>query len=225
MLTVITLFRLDQIISAKKNLEYPSLKHYRNAASHRRTFDDTIIMVVRIICDRTQEQSLPNMISTSSSDDEEIGREFSQNHKQRFTRNSLQVVDRSSWFHSIEGSPKRNLKKFYENVTPTSKSFSRRITCSGSPIYRVSVVGKKIETDGSGSRNSCAQCGKLTHIYCTNCHVWFCGPHVGRCDEEGRSTVVCFSNTPKIYGLKTCWMDWHESGLQMMHEQITMNDE
>jgi len=142
-----------------------------------------------------------------------------------YVKNLLQVVDRSSWFHSIEGSPKRNLKKFYENVTPTSKSFSRRITCSGSPIYRVSVVGKKIETDGSGSRNSCAQCGKLTHIYCTNCHVWFCGPHVGRCDEEGRSTVVCFSNTPKIYGLKTCWMDWHESGLQMMHEQITMNDE
>jgi len=61
-----------------------------------------------------------------------------------YVKNLLQVVDRSSWFHSIEGSPKRNLKKFYENVTPTSKSFSRRITCSGSPIFRVSVVGKKL---------------------------------------------------------------------------------
>ena len=47
LLGAISIFRLEQIMTAKEDLDYyPSLRHYRNANSQRLTFDDALAEMV-----------------------------------------------------------------------------------------------------------------------------------------------------------------------------------
>jgi len=220
MLSLITMFRLDQFLSAKKDLDYPSLKHYRNAASHRRTFDDMILMVIRVISDRFKGVNLEKIVSISSSEEEDEEEEnATAKTKPRTRARSLLFEDRSSWLRSMERSPTRNVRNFYESVDQSSSLYNRRIECAGSPIYRVNVVKNQIITKGKGCRNRCALCTLVTNFWCSNCHVWLCGPHIGRKDEEtGNNKLISFKDC-NIYGLNTCWINWHEPGLHMMHEK------
>ena len=190
------MLHLDQILSAKKDLAYPSLKHYRNAASHRRTLDDMLVRVIHLISDRCKEASIERMIPITDDEDdnEEEEQEIVPLRSKPRTR-SLLVEDHSSWLRYVEGSPTRNVRKFYEAVDESSFLYKRRMECAGCPVYRVNIAKSKILHKGAGCRNRCVLCSQNTHVWCSNCHAWLCGPHIDRADEEtGNMKVVCFED-------------------------------
>ena len=42
--------RISAVFTARPNLDYPTISHYRNAASHRSTYYQTIVKAYRVFC-------------------------------------------------------------------------------------------------------------------------------------------------------------------------------
>ena len=212
LLGTITILRLEQILSAKDNLDsYPSLRHFRNASSHRITFDDASAEIVIAISNSLNDQS--------SSNDERSSAELAQPGRVRVTR-SMRVRD-MQWVRFTGDSPTRKVQAFYANEAVNSERhhiIERRKWCPGNAVYCVSFDEKEkmIVKKGEGTRNSCALCSKTTQVWCTICHTWLCGPHVERQFEE-TDCVIRLSAAKKIFCLNTCWILWHQEGLDRIH--------
>jgi len=214
MLGVITIFRLDQVLSSKEDLDYSSLKHYRHNCTHRMTLDDMLTLLVHEISRRFSEPD-PDVSSSSEADDASQG-----DSTKPLTRSNKVILQNESWLNITGKSPKRNVRKFYDDAAGSNNEDkkilnTRRVNCTGNPIFRLNYDSekKKINMKGKGSRNSCAVCSKDTNVYCTGCHVWLCGPHVGRPDSSGRDVVICLAS--QVYCLNTCWSTHHKPGLDL----------
>lgn len=209
--SVITIFRLEQIMTAKEDLDYPSLRHYRNANSHRMTFDDVLAKIVHTILERFGEMpsnSVPDNTNFQCSAE-----------GQGIRTRSMKVRD-VPLVTFTGNSPKRNVKSFYANPKPAvcQPILERRLNCAGNAVYRVDYdeKNKVVNNKGKGSRSLCALCSAFTNVWCTICHTWLCGPHVDRkCDDY--ETVIRLSLSGNVYCLNTCWMMWHENGLKRTH--------
>lgn len=214
MLGVITVFRIDQVMSSKEDLDYPSLKHYRHACSQRRSLDDMLTLIIHEISNRFIESSV-------SLDDKGVDSNQDAASQPSHTRSrKISVRMENKWLHITDLSPKRNVKKFYDTPGDSEKNMiiTRRLECPGNPIFRVyyNDTKKEIDPKGKGSRSSCALCSRHTNVYCAICHVWLCGPHIDREDSTGRSVVLCLKYQ-EVYGYNTCWNTWHKPGLDQLY--------
>jgi len=211
LLCAISIFRLEQIQTADENLDYPSLRHYRNANSRRLTFDDALGEIVHTI--------LATLYDARSSDSENENTTI-----QRGSRQTRSMKIRDLPLIRFTGlSPQRKVKDYYDNPKPRKADrtiVERRVNCPGNPVYRLFYDEKEKVTNskGKGSRNSCVLCSSLTNIWCSLCHTWLCGPHIER-GHEGKDAIVRLNASENICCKNTCWMMWHERGLYRIHKE------
>ncbi len=112
MLGVITIFRLDQVMSSKEDLKYSSLKHYRHTCSQRMTLDDMLTLLVHEISRRFSEPDSDDSSSTEA-DDASQGNSL----QVPYTRSNKVIVQNECWLNNITGrSPKKTVKKFYDDA-------------------------------------------------------------------------------------------------------------
>ena len=135
---------------------------------------------------------------------------------------SMKVRD-MTWVRFTGKSPIMKVNGFYTNEAARPEDrpiIERRKWCPGNPVFCVEYdeKEKKINKKGGGSRNLCALCSKSTNVWCTICHAWLCGPHVER-QYEGIDAVVRLSAPKKVYCLNTCWISWHQEGLDRIHKE------
>ena len=210
LLSAISGFRLEQIMTAKEDLNYPSLRHYRNANSHRLTFDDALAEMVHSIIELNDEKPANSVPENTN---------FNSSAGGQGTRTRSMKVKDVPLVKVTGDSPQRNIKKFYDNPKQGNRQIlERRLNCVGNSVYRVDYdeTGKVIDQKGKGSRGRCVLCSSLTNVWCTICHTWLCGPHLDRnCDD--RETVIRLSLSSNVYCLNTCWMMWHENALKQSH--------
>jgi len=232
-LGAISIFRLAQILTAKEDLDtaYKSLKHFRNAACQRMTFDDVLADLIHAI---STSIDLHDDVSNDSDNESSLTQPPSSG-RGRQTR-TIKVRE-MSWVRRTGNSPQRRVKEFYSNPCPKNESkaiLRRRKFCPGNPVYRVAYDQneKKMKLKGKGSRNHCAQCSALTNCWCTICHTWLCGPHLDRPHEEKDSVVQLNtsndrnnSNLQKLFCLNTCWIMWHQEGLDRIHKENIAEEE
>ena len=164
--------RLHHFFTSKSDLAkaYPSLKHFRNAASHRSTFHETLLQIVHGIKQRTISRTIRDMSpSLSAPTTEGI-----------LTRRKDTRTMAVAWGTLSAGvTPQRRVKKFY-NKNPTNISeeivHSRMKACTGVPVYRVDLKTKG--NRGIGSRGRCAECNMQTNTFCIVCKRWLCDPQL-----------------------------------------------
>jgi hypothetical protein len=212
MLGVITIFRLEQALSSKEDLNsYSSLKHYRHACSERRSLDDVLVLIVHQISEWFSSSS-----DSDSESDEANGNQAVKLPTRSSTRRT-NVRNEYPWVKVTGHSPIRGVKAWYDAV-PLNKDkkliYDRRMECPGNPIYRghYDDTVKEMDPKGKGARNKCALCPMQTNIWCSLCHTWLCGPHIDRKDSAGRDVVICLKYQ-EIYGYNTCWSMWHKPGI------------
>jgi hypothetical protein len=165
----VIIHRLNHFFTAKPDLEkgYPSLKHFRWAAQKRSSFHDTLLQIVQAI---KQRSVLPTAaVSTSSSNVEGI-----------LTRRTDTRTKAVAWGSVSTGfTPQKCINKWYGKNPQSSAEavvHSRMRECRGVPVYRVNPETKNIK--GAGSRGHCAECNKITNLFCIICKRWLCDPHL-----------------------------------------------
>jgi hypothetical protein len=156
--------RLSQLYSAKRELEfYPSLGHYRNAATHRQTFRKTFVRS-RIFFKKALETIL------NADADADQSTPTRRPLREKASNVVIERMDKYSF--NIPGltmkTPMKLSKKIMENTAPPE--FSRLDSiCQGKP-FKLYNKNKK----PSQMRCSYLGCNGKTSWYCTGCKQWFC---------------------------------------------------
>jgi hypothetical protein len=145
---------------------YPSLRHFRKAASERFSFHATLLQIVQAIKYNTL---LPAVISPSLSP-------VITGARTRAKDNRTKEV---AWGTTSLGSTPHGLvKKFYTTINPSkpakAHAFAQMIRCNKVPVYRVNMETKS--NKGAGSQSRCVKCSRLTNIFCIICKKWLCDP-------------------------------------------------
>lgn len=91
-------------------------------------------------------------------------------------------------------------------------------------MYRVDLKTKS--SKGTGSRGSCAECHKLTNIFCIVCKRWLCDPQLAanRSQEntdDPKFIKITFhdgedrdADVDAICGVFSCWHKAHQAALE-----------
>ena len=198
LIVAVIIHRLNHFFTAKDDLmEYPS--HFRNAASHRSTFQETLNSIVWAVKLSYRPLSIPPSVPPSHCITGALTRRGDTRTK---------VV---AWGSLRTGAtPQKNLKQFYDKSKirkPSELEFHERVdSCTGNGIYRVCYETKN--RTGPGSRGSCAVCGKLSNIWCIKCHRWLCNIAL----PANRSESLRSGDDPKYITLK-----YEEEGRHTWH--------
>jgi hypothetical protein len=176
--------RLSHFFTAKMDLSssYPSLKHFRKAASSRSTFHDTLLQIVNFLKkkDKTSDSSIigesPSLIITGA-----------------LTRQNDTRTKTVPWGTLSTGAtPQRDVQKWYKTINPTRPEqmlvYQRMMECKGVPVFRVDTKTKSRR--GNGSRGLCVECHRSTNMFCIVCKKWLCDPQLAanRSDSEKLAT-------------------------------------
>ncbi len=215
--------RLNHFFTAKSDLDlsYPSLKHFRNAASKRSSFHDTLLLIVHAI--KSRDLLPPILIPSLPVVTEGV-------HTRR-TDTTMKAV---AWgAMSIGATPHKQVKKWYLSDPTTFQDLSvheRMRNCLGVPVYRVDMKTK--DNKGRGSRSNCAECGRITNTFCIKCKTWLCNPQlaanrgsdkensVGLNEMDPKFIMIQFDDGRTIEKKETicaifsCWHKFHQAALE-----------
>ena len=207
------ILRLHQITTAKKDFTkyYPTLQHYRDAASHRCTHKKVLRTIHRLY----QEEA--KMLSNPSS---KINENVSNgNNNAKRPRRSLavrfegkRVNDKMSYIPSKSfETPAKYKRKIIEEGRGTNIVQHRTENCSGFPFE---VVDQGLKT--KDQRKRCYVCQNKTRWMCIKCRFYFCMDYK---ETKNREEGMVYSREKKdknsndqitkIYG-KTCFHKAHE---------------
>jgi len=222
-----TTLKLHQITTADTELQYLSMAHYRNAASHRATYKKMLINSANIF-----EKAAKELAQYGEDELERIkrDRERSRSGRQR-QRQPLREVPRRVQFQGTTvvpeqmdfaskktfKTPQKKKKKQIETEGKVAESVMNRIhTCTGFPMQVVS------QNEGSTKdpRRSCYICGSKTKWQCINCRFYFCMATKKTAQREQqlyyvkeKENVEDSQSSTKIYG-KSCFHAFHESAIR-----------
>lgn len=159
----IAIHRVSQMMSAKHSMsEYPTLHHYRNAASKRLPFHQTLrVAAEHLIKKRLQLSNLPQQIDVAN---------FQSPPAKKTTQNN-QWIRKANFIHALR-----------QGITPTKGSSSnpkvktiyheareiRNSECLGISLVFIS------NKDGDLKRPHCQRCGKQVSSFCTGCKRPLC---------------------------------------------------
>jgi len=202
-----TILRLFQVISAKPDLSqaYPSLQHYRNAASHRCTYKKMLRMIYSSFKEKVRQpfRAIENMATQN--------RRRATN-RVRFNNTIPEQMNfaPSKTFQT----PTKARKRIIDKGMSTQHVLNQSKVCSGYPFE---VVDQGTKT--KDQRRSCYICGTKTKWQCIKCRFFFCleYKHSSKRKEHLYYTKEKVQNNSnhevtKIYG-KTCFHIHHENAI------------
>ena len=154
--------RLFQLCSAREDLDYPSLLHYRNAANKRYSFFQTLMKSktifqneIKLIEELNNKENNANVPATHA-----------QQRRQQPTR---KVVD-GALLQPVRFAPSlptltpKKISKRVKDGTASTDVLRMVQSCTGVPM-------KVYKTEG---RQRCEICGAKTSWYCAGCKRFFC---------------------------------------------------
>lgn len=164
----VLIHRISQSITSKADLDnnYGSLARYRNAASHRFTFHETIITsrnaLIKSLC-KDDQQPPPNEndinLSNTAAPTTPPARSL------RSARNAHGVIPQKMTF---------GIKLPF--VTPAKiaqKVKKGTVSDSVRNMYET-CTGRLVQVVDNKKRQRCCKCSKLTSYYCAGCKSWYC---------------------------------------------------
>ena len=197
-------FRSSQIFSAKPDLPHPSLKHYRNAASHRMAHREYLQDMMAIIEDKLFPNNEFVQLAAETTTTITTPRSTT-----RTTRRRRQIVESDAVARKTKSTPKKRVLEIYRSFpTPIDLStvycaesldqcVKRMKACTGFPLYRVcnnhdgsSTFDSKKARQGAGARGTCAVCDKQTNYWCRGCHHSFCVGNENGIEGEAQMLVL-----------------------------------
>lgn len=206
LLSAVTIHRLLQILSAKEDLDYHSLYHFRHASNERCSFGELIDRMANLLATRKIVESTgsANQVLDILQNEAIVDHRRNCSRLQKTKVTGMQI---GSVITSM--TPMKKVLKFYDSSEGSLKYeqvLNRRKDCTGMPVYCVHYdpVKKEASTKGKGAQARCARCGKVTNSFCLGCHHWLCGPHLARSLDmdfnQGKKTTIdktskCKGNT------------------------------
>lgn len=215
---LVSLFKLYQLTTAKKDITfYPSLKHFRNAASSRSSFK-TFLRMVYGVC-KKEVRGAPQLI-------EEDAEQTEQGRALRSTRINGIIPEKMTFaVKPTFKTPKRGKRQQIEGGKANHHIIERTTECTGFPYEVVSQT-----TDSTSSkdiRHKCYICGTKTKWQCLRCRFYFCMG--GRSETQNRTDQLYTTsekenqgstseNITKVYR-KSCYHVAHEAAIKKsLHE-------
>jgi len=172
-LAFVVLHRLSQLYGSKPDLPYPSLEHYRNAASHRTTFHRTLLRSRQVfLADLKALSSAPATQTPPRAENQRPLREKT-NNVQHERINS----DRFNVPHPLPTKTPGKLSKKIKDGSAPDAYIHLDGTCKGTPFKTVDSMQQR-----------CALCQAKTSWYCMGCKQWFCLEKKVKNDMSGVDT-------------------------------------
>ncbi len=219
-LTVTTL-RLHQVNTSKINTKdaYPSLRHYRNAASQRCTYQ-TMCRKLYNIC--KSELQIDTELKRKS--EEEVQAAVRQSKRPRRKKYNNVIPDPMEFAPAKTfKTPKKNVLQRIENESADVTVINRTKQCTGFPFEIIDHdEGKK---KGRDVRRICVRCKAKTKWFCIKCRQFFCMTYKKENDGELYYTVQKENDKEgsreitKIYG-KACFHIRHPAMQDAMNVEL-----
>ena len=211
------IFKLYHIITAKPDLaaSYPSLSHYRNAASSRLSFKCFLRMLYQIF--KRELNGGERDEGESSSNQEEQGPMRGGLRSRQFqgtVPSPMQFAPKPTF-----KTPKKARKKMINKGDVDKNIIQRMKECTGFP-YEV-FCQQTQQTKTKDPRQACYLCGAKTKWQCINCRLYFClttkdkkhQPAQYYITNEKENTDCNREDVSRIYG-KSCFHVAHEEAIQ-----------
>lgn len=166
-ITFVLLHRVNQLITRKRKVSaYPSLAHYRNAASKRSTFHKTLLSARQVFVNQLNELNQSTSDQQSSPQPQNRLRPLREitNHvsKERINNETFHLPNLPS------KTPAKLSKKLLSGSAPEAYAHLDR-NCTGKPFKRYNANGKPCQM-----RCNYGNCKGKTSWYCAGCKQWFC---------------------------------------------------
>ena len=161
--------RLNQVFTAHKNLTYPSLYHYRNAASHRCTYfelllDAKVFFEKELMFNNKENEQTGGTYLTPS-----LRRRRSSRHSKVNGTTPQQVSFVSRVTGHTPAAPGKRSRNSIEKGNTSVLVEERLDNCTGRPvkIHKFNEKNKRF-------RGTCSVCTNKTSFYCVGCKLWYC---------------------------------------------------
>jgi hypothetical protein len=246
LLNAVAFHRCYQIVTAKSDLDsYPSLYHFRQAASKRSTMDDSVDRLID--CFRDCQAGKMTFSGSSKGPTEDATNSPGPAIARRSKRaNEAKVTNKENWLprnaQVITPGPGRRSKD--ENTTGAANSL-RASECNGMPL-----MASLKDPDKNGGklvphRKPCVLCGKHTNMQCLSCKRFLCVDKDRSKDFENNknldlessdytTNVFAFKQTkvnPKtgqqvqetIHSMRSCYHIAHETVIEKELNAKSMN--
>lgn len=208
MLTFVCCHRLNQIITASPDLNYPSLRHYRNAASQRTTFHSSLLSFEKIFrhklelkMSRMQDSSSMNQDTTTPVDCHVIQRRNMPNRQKVFGL----VPEKINFASTLSTKTPKKVTKQIMKGTASAEVEMMVSTCYGIPMK---------STEKSASRCDNPSCDKVTRWYCAGCKRYLCMERQVNKDKPPDKSLELYCHVvrgKKITFMKTCYQKLHQN--------------
>ena len=198
MLLLATFHRLLQVINANPENDYPSLAHYRNAASHRTSFHFSILQCHLAFKNALEQHQNPAPPNNALQPINQNAAELRRNPNRRRVAN---VVPEETNFGAVlhMATPKKMNYHLKQGVALTPvKEMVRK--CEGIPMKTHPRKTCK-----------CCVCGSNTAWFCAGCKRWFCMER--RDTERNGKRLQLYAHTigGKVQTFqKACFHEGHE---------------
>lgn len=163
-LSHVIIHRITQILTAKEDLDvYPSLAHFRNAASHRTTFHKTLLTIHSILKKKSEE---------IGSVDEQI--ELNDTTSRSVNNTSRVLPSRQRIHGVIPEAAQFGVKLPFQTPKKIKKKVEKgEVSASICGMYN-NCTGRLVQIVEESKKQRCTMCGKTTSYYCCGCKSWFC---------------------------------------------------
>ena len=163
LLAFVLIHRLLQMDTASQDLQsYPTLSHYRNAASHRTTFQKTILCIQSTLSRCLQKQS------------EIFGETDKENHNRTIMGATRSLPSRQRVHGVLPEAMTFGVTLPFITPKKIKKQVEKgQLSESICQMYQ-NCTGRLVQVVDNEKRKQCALCSKLTSYYCAGCKSWFC---------------------------------------------------
>ena len=210
---VATILKLYHVVSAKDNVaqSYPSMQHYRNAASHRMTYGRMLRRLYTFFKEEAKDEA--NKENQEPADEPtntgRVRRARAQGHS-----SVPELLDFCT--QKTFQTPMKARRRQIEKGIVSNRILERTTHCTGHPIEII----EQDEGNKKDPRRECYLCSTKTAWRCTKCRLYFCMNYKGnKLREEKlyynheRNTQEENHGTTKIYG-KSCFFRAHEGAIR-----------
>ena len=196
--------RVMQTFSAKSNLPYPSLKHYRKAASDRQTYHGTLMISSDAF--RTYLKDLEKIASPSvATPPPELRR------APRRVRVDGALPEKTSFGGILPYKTPTKHAHLIRTGTATDDAKKMFESCTGRPMQVYPIK----------SDNKCFLCKTNTSWYCAGCKLWLCCTRTSKRGDSGKELELyehTMKNHPRTF-IKTCFHRAHEKAWKISDDE------
>ena len=201
--------RLIQAFSANPDLQYPSLTHYRNAASQRQTYHSSLIKAASVFrkCLKDLDEKENNEHGQTSP--------IPARRAPRRQRVDGVIPELAAFGGNL---PFRTPKK-HGNLLRTGRA------CDDAKEMVSNCTGRPMQIYPTKSHNTCYVCRANTSWYCAGCKLWICATR--RATRTALKELELYEHAIKSephHFIKTCFHKVHEEAWQRIDKEENGNE-